>query len=67
MRKNIAITVLSFVLAMNIGSGYTRNIDRPLSKIESSLSERFDNRIFTEQALEAERKYRARVQVASRA
>lgn len=67
MRKNIAITVLSLVLAMNIGSGYTRRIDHQLSKIESSLCERFDSRTCTEQALEAERKVRSRWPLLARA
>lgn len=67
MRKNIAVTVLSIVFVMNVGSGYTRRIDHQLARIESSLSERFDNRIFTEQALEAERKLRSRLASSARA
>ncbi|EFL49951.1 hypothetical protein DesfrDRAFT_3320 [Solidesulfovibrio fructosivorans JJ]] len=67
MRKNIAITVLSIVFIMNIGSGYTRRIDRQLSKVESSLGERFDDRAFVEQALEAERKLRSRLSVSAKA
>lgn len=67
MRKNIAITVLSIVFVMNVGSGYTRRIDHQLAKVESSLSERFDNRAFTEQALEAERKGRSRWPLAAKA
>lgn len=66
MRRNIAVTVLSLVFLMNIGSGYTQKIDHQLSKIESSLCERFDNRLFTEQLLETERKTRARAVCAAK-
>jgi len=67
MRKNIAVTVLSIFFVMNVGSGYTHRIDHQLSRIESSLSERFDYRIFTEQALEAERKLRSRLASSAKA
>lgn len=60
MKKSMAITALSLVLVMNIGSGYTRRIDHRLSTIESSLFEKLENRECTEQALELERKTKSR-------
>ena len=67
MQKNVAVYLLSFLCSMNLCSGCFQHIDRPLSRIESCLSEKLDAREAAEQALEMERRLRSRAHVAFKA
>ena len=67
MKKNVAVCLLSFLFFMNLCSGCLQHIDRPLSRIESCLSEKLDAREVAEQALEVERRLRSRTHVAFKA
>ena len=67
MKKNVAVCLLSFLFFMNLCSGCLQHIDRPLSRIESCLSEKLDAREAAEQAVELERRLRSRAHVAFKA
>lgn len=67
MKKNMAVYLLSFLFSMNLCSGCLQHIDRPLYRIESCLSEKLGVREVAEQALEMERRLRARAQVSRKA
>ncbi|WP_029457248.1 hypothetical protein [Solidesulfovibrio alcoholivorans] len=67
MQKNVAICLLSFLFSMNLCSGCFQHIDRPLSRIESCLSEKLGAREVAEQALEMERRLRSRAHVTFKA
>ena len=60
MKKSMAVTALSLVLVMNVGTGYTPKIDHRLSSVESALFDKLENRAITEQALELIRKMKSR-------
>jgi hypothetical protein len=63
MKKNFAVVILSLVLSMNLGSGYTQRIDHRMSKLESSLFDKLEDRLGVERLLEAERKARTRPRI----
>lgn len=62
MRKNIAVTFLALVFAMNLGTGLARQIDHRVLKIESCLYDKLEDRNAADCLLERERKYRSRCQ-----
>ena len=44
MERKIALTVLTFVLALNIGPLFTSRIDRGIATIDSSLYDKIEDR-----------------------
>lgn len=67
MRKNFAVTLLTFAIACNLGTGLGHRFDRRVCTIESSLRDTIEDRICAECLLETERRLRGRVPVCHRA
>ena len=60
MERKLALTVLTFVLALNIGSVFTAKIDPGISKIESSIYDKIEDRTGIDRYNETELRTRSR-------